>query len=596
MATNTFKPVTGDWSQGADWSEGAPPGAFVPVEDAAFSTGSVVTVSDTEQAGAVATGTVAPAITIAAGGTLLLGGGTSLADNSFDLASGSLTLAGTLGSALTDAARLQLDGGSFTAAGGTFNHVAVFGTLDLSAGAGSLVSTGGLSVAASSGTGNGSILVTANNGRLEIAGTETIANVALTLGNSVSNTTATLAVDAGVTLGLTGSTLGVASSSPFGVNGAAAETVNGAGSLVLGTDSIINTLNTFSIATAGGFENDGTVNVGYGTTTISSAITGTGTISDTGNGSLDLMSTVAATQTISFSGAVGRVLELDAVSATSADAVAGKITGLNLNQGILYLKNLAYSTGLTGSVSGGVLTVLGDSLLISAGAGTNAAGGPVVATFNTDLADGTGITITQNASGTGTNVAVACYCPGTLIRTESGEVPVEQLVIGDRVMTASGVLEPIRWIGRRSYHGRFIAGRRDLLPIRIRAGALADGVPVRDLVVSPLHAMLLDGVLVPAGELVNGTSVTREAAALHIDYIHLELAQHDVIWAEGAASETYVEDGNRDQFHNASEFRALYPASSAVPATYCAPRVESGFALQALRDRLNARTALQQAA
>ena len=182
---------------------------------------------------------------------------------------------------------------------------------------------------------------------------------------------------------------------------------------------------------------------------------------------------------------------------------------------------------------------------------------------------------------------VACYARGTLIATPAGEIAVEDLAIGDPVTTAAGAAEPVRWIGRRSYAGRFLAGRRHLLPIVFRAGSLGSGLPRRDLRVSPAHAMLLDGLLVPASCLVNGTSIVQDAACRRVDYLHIELARHDVILAEGAPSETFLDDDSRGLFHNAGEYRALYPDEPAA-GRYCAPRVESGFALEAIRQRLDA--------
>ena len=86
-------------------------------------------------------------------------------------------------------------------------------------------------------------------------------------------------------------------------------------------------------------------------------------------------------------------------------------------------------------------------------------------TFTFDVSDGA-IAVPETATIT---VSSPCYCPGTLILTERGEFPVEKLAIGDRVMTASGAARPIKWIGRRSYAGRFVMGRKDILPICIRA-------------------------------------------------------------------------------------------------------------------------------
>ena len=135
--------------------------------------------------------------------------------------------------------------------------------------------------------------------------------------------------------------------------------------------------------------------------------------------------------------------------------------------------------------------------------------------------------------------------------------------IGDEVMTMSGAVRPIKWIGRRSYGGRFVMGRKDILPICIKAGALDDNVPRRDLWISPHHAMYfkddLEGVLIEAKDLVNGVSIVQAERVDKVEYFHIELDTHDVIIAEGALSESFIDDDSRGMFHNAHEYRALYP-------------------------------------
>jgi glycosyltransferase involved in cell wall biosynthesis len=227
----------------------------------------------------------------------------------------------------------------------------------------------------------------------------------------------------------------------------------------------------------------------------------------------------------------------------------------------------------------------------TSGVVTDEAGQIGVSGTHTYLASGTDtitVTLTEDAPGTATATATTtaditpCYCDGTLILTDRGELPVETLAIGDRVITADGTARPIRWIGRRSYAGRFARGTH-VLPICFKAGALDVDSPRRDLWVSPHHAMFLDGVLIEAIDLVNGVSIFQAERVERVDYFHIELDSHDIIVAEGALSESFVDDDSRGMFQNAHEFAALYPDRLTQPARYCAPRIAFGTELEAVR-------------
>ena len=130
---------------------------------------------------------------------------------------------------------------------------------------------------------------------------------------------------------------------------------------------------------------------------------------------------------------------------------------------------------------------------------------------------------------------------------------------------------------------RFAAGHQSVQPIRIKAGALGEGQPACDLLVSRAHAMYLAGVLIPAECLVNGTSIVAEQMTSDVHYYHVELDSHDVIWASGAPSETYIDEDNRWIFHNAKSFAALYPQAMTSPREHYAPRLQSGYEVEAAR-------------
>lgn len=188
------------------------------------------------------------------------------------------------------------------------------------------------------------------------------------------------------------------------------------------------------------------------------------------------------------------------------------------------------------------------------------------------------------------SVAVPCFAAGTRIMTARGEVPVQALRAGDLVVTLGlqgPWLRPVRWIGRRSVDCRRHPHPMAVLPVRILAGALGPGVPHRDLVVSPDHALYLDGALVPAEALVDGVSIQRDGATRIVRYFHVELDEHDVLFANGAPAESWLDCGNRDQFANSGLVVALHPdfAATARPGA-CAERVACGPALDRIRLRL----------
>jgi hypothetical protein len=136
----------------------------------------------------------------------------------------------------------------------------------------------------------------------------------------------------------------------------------------------------------------------------------------------------------------------------------------------------------------------------------------------------------------------------------------------------------------------------DILPICIKASALEDNVPRRDLWISPHHAMYLDGVLIEAKDLINGVSIVQAERIEEVEYFHIELETHDVIVAEGALSESFIDDDSRGMFHNAHEYSALYPGAQPAFAQYCAPRCEDGYEVENARRRIAERAGLLHAA
>lgn len=174
------------------------------------------------------------------------------------------------------------------------------------------------------------------------------------------------------------------------------------------------------------------------------------------------------------------------------------------------------------------------------------------------------LTVDANGDGTPDLTATLCYMAGTLIATPDGERAIETLKAGDLVITADGKHEPIRWVGTQQVSKTF-ADPVTTMPVLVKAGALGEGMPKRDLFLSPAHALLIDGALVQAGALVNGSSIVRyQDTAETFTYYNIELAEHALISAEGVLAETFLDSASRENYDNWAEREALQDAAPMV--------------------------------
>ncbi|MEH6522759.1 Ig-like domain-containing protein [Sulfitobacter sp.] len=161
---------------------------------------------------------------------------------------------------------------------------------------------------------------------------------------------------------------------------------------------------------------------------------------------------------------------------------------------------------------------------------------------------------------------VPCFTPGTLIATPKGERKVETLEVGDRIITRDNGMQVIRWIGSRDMQGEELTAQEHLRPVLIREGALGNGLPERDMMVSPQHRVLIANdktalyfeereVLVAAKHLTDMEGIDVVDVS-HTTYIHIMFDQHEVILSDGCWTESFqpgdmslagVGDASRDE-------------------------------------------------
>ena len=297
----------------------------------------------------------------------------------------------------------------------------------------------------------------------------------------------------------------------------------------------------------------GMIRASGGTLRLPGAVAGAGTIEVGAGGVLMLGSNIAAATAVVFTGA-GETLDL-----YSGGTIAGAVTAFGRADTIIAPGSI---TGQTTSAFGTTLDIAGGGTLFLAGTL------PATPVLNGDTA------------------YIACFASGTRIMTARGEVAVEHLRKGDLVATATGTA-PIVWLGHSCLDCRRHPRPWDVRPVRVAAGAFAPGVPRRDLLLSPDHAVFVDGSLIPVRYLINGATIAQEEVDA-VTYWHVELPKHGVLLAEGLPCESFLDTGNRPAFADGGTGGRVEPdAALAVwAARGCAPLVTEGEALLAARRRL----------
>ncbi|MBN9508692.1 MAG: Hint domain-containing protein [Alphaproteobacteria bacterium] len=334
---------------------------------------------------------------------------------------------------------------------------------------------------------------------------------------------------------------------------------------------------------------DGLLNYGFAISQFAALTAQSGTATSSGDTDQLLTLTAAATGASFDQGGAAQYATTATLAIVGVNDAAGTVQIASYDAGANYLGTLTYS--VAGFSANALLvsfyppgTVAFDVL-----ANNFADLNPVIAAIAVaPLAAGTGITFAADGTFAGGG---PCFAAGTRIRTASGDLAVEDLRPGARILSArTGRWLRMTWLGRRTLDAARHPRPADVAPVRIRAHAFVPGQPARDLRLSPDHAVFADGVLIPVRHLLNGATIVQEPAA-RITYFHVELEAHDVLFAEGLPAESYLDTGNRGAFDNAPGAVTLTAdfARRAWAARGCAPLLTGGRMVEDLVARLTAR-------
>ncbi len=277
----------------------------------------------------------------------------------------------------------------------------------------------------------------------------------------------------------------------------------------------------------------------------------------TGTGSTPIINGLPSTETgtdhaAAMPFAAVTVSDTDTTTTVSATITLGSNGVPTDADGILSGTGLSKTSGQTGTytlaaTTPGNLSAELDALRFTPTAGQVAVGQTVSTLIDLSINDSDG----SMSADTTLTVTATCFLRGTMIATPGGETAVESLRPGDLVdviENGTRVSRPAAWVGGRRMDAAEFGNRTAAYPIRIRRHAFAENVPHRDLLVTPEHCILTEAGLVPARMLVNNGAIVVDRSVPVYDFFHVELDTHGILLAEGLATESYLDTGNRDLF------------------------------------------------
>jgi len=271
------------------------------------------------------------------------------------------------------------------------------------------------------------------------------------------------------------------------------------------------------------------------------------------------------------------VTDADSTTTTSAtiilshNGVATDGDGVLSGPGLTHTGAGTYTVAFTSPAN---LTAELDALSFKPTSGQVTPGNTVATLFALSVNDSDGST----SASTTLTVTAACFLRGTMIANPAGEVPVESLGAGDLVTVVETGVHAVRavaWVGAGAIDAADHDDTETAFPVRVRRHAFADNVPHRDLLVTPEHCILTEAGLTPVRMLVNGRSIVVDRAISSYGFFHVELERHGILLAEGLATESYLDTGNRDLFVDAgSGIRIRRDVTMAAPLAVARALVE----------------------